>query len=343
MAIPTSLTKSIASQQEKWDSGIPPALHPAAGVVGILALRCIARKCRLGAPRRLGQLATGFPISGRMAQKRVLDFKPPKNPIMDQPQLIASAESRFRERSAKYGTKNSLLLRNEAVGQVHRGWLSRPVPLGESGKPEGCPPNGFNVSVRIGVAQASKLREFGDLKHCLANQACVVDTPVQLASCGHLEQLCKCSCRDRRDWALFKEDHEAEYKQLPLAPSAQRRAVLALRHPSSGKRCGFRPHTLMFGAAAAVLHYNAFLRLITALVNQLMGIPLICCLDDCAAPVPGILANKERDVSPSFCSLLGIRMTSPKSDVGDEVTFLCLRGGFSAPRKLTSAAHFPSG
>ena len=206
----------------------------------------------------MDQCATGFPITGKLSRNRVFDFKQPKNPLVGQSHLFSSAESRFRERPAKSGTKNALLLLEETLRHVHRGWMCKPVPLAESGKPEGFPPNGFNVAFRFGVEQASKLRACDDLRHSLANQACLIATPIQLVSRAHLAQLCKRSCGDGRDWALFKADHEAAYKKLPLAQADQRKAVIVLRRPTSGKRPGFLSRALMFGATAAVLRYNVF-------------------------------------------------------------------------------------
>ena len=103
----------------------------------------------------------------------------------------------------------------------------------------------------------------------------------------------------------MKADHEAAYKQLPLAPKDQPNAIIALFCPDDGKRYGFTARTPVFGDTAAVLHYNVFFRLIAALVNQLLGIPLICFIDDCAALVPKILENKALQAPTSFWLLLG--------------------------------------
>ena len=70
----------------------------------------------------------------------------------------------------------------------------------------------------VGVEQASKLSACDDMKHILTNAACVTETPIQLVSRDHLSQLCKRCFGQGRDWALFKEDHAAAYKQLPLGP-----------------------------------------------------------------------------------------------------------------------------
>ena len=203
-----------------------------------------------------------------------------------------------------------------------------PVELAPSGKPEGFPPNGFNIAFRFGAEQASKLRACDDLRHGLTNEACAVLTPIQMVSWGHIAQLYRRSCDSSRDWALFKADREAAYKQFPLAPADQPRAIIALRRPKSHKWFGFTSRTLMFGASGAVLHYNVFSRMVTALANRLFGIPLICFFDVFSAFIPRLLVNKALQFFTTFCSLLGIRLKEGKLDVWPRITSLCLVGWF---------------
>ena len=100
----------------------------------------------------------------------------------------------------------------------------------------------------------------------------------------------------------------------------------------------------MFGASAAVLHYNVFPRLVTALINRLFGIPLLCFFDDFAALVPQILRTKALQAFATFCSLLGIRLKEGKSEVGPRVTFLCLSFWFPGRRNnYTVHISLPAG
>lgn len=125
-------------------------------------------------------------------------------------------------------------------------------------------------------------------------------SPIRLAPWGHLAQMRKRCRHGERDWALFKADHEAAYKQLPIALKDRRNAIMALRAPSNGRRFGFAPRALMFSATAAVLLYNVFSRLITAIVNMMMGIPLICFFGHFAAIAHQILACKAMAVFGPF-------------------------------------------
>ena len=196
-----------------------------------------------------------------------------------------------------------------------KGWISDPVPLTASGRPIGPPGGNYNIVSRFGAEQADKLRACDDLKHGLTTKACRIKTPIKLVSRRHVSQLCRSYASDGRDWALFKADHEAAYKQLPLEIDDQAAAIIAPRHLVSGKWFGFRPRTLMFGSVAAVLHYNIFRRLIAAVFNRLFMIPLVCFFYDFAALLPRLLATNDLAVFTRFCGLLGIRLKTAKSEV----------------------------
>ena len=136
----------------------------------------------------------------------------------------------------------------------------------------------LSIAFRFGVEQSDKLRACDDLCHARTNLACVVETPIKLVSWDHLAELSNLANTSDRDWALFKADHEAAYKQLPLDYNHTKLAVIALRSPVDGQWYGFLSRTLMFGAVSAVLHYNVLPRLLSELVSQLLSIPVLCFL-----------------------------------------------------------------
>ena len=241
-------------------------------------------------------------------------------------QLFSSDESRFRERAARSVRMNAIALWQESMGKVEKGWLGKPIQLDASGCPAGYKPGGYNVAFRLGVEQASKLRAFGDLKHSLTNAACVTETPIQLVSWDHLSHLFMRCCGQGRDWALFKADREAAYKQIPIDPRDQPLAIVALRDPKSGKRCGFPSHTMVFGATASALQYNAFSRLIAALANRLLGIPSYP-FSMTSHPLFRLRWRRRRQLPFHHSPLLRITLNPAKSDVWPEVTFLGLWGG----------------
>ena len=85
---------------------------------------------------------------------------------------------------------------------------------------------------------------------------------------------------------------------------------------------------MLFGDIAAVLHYNVFSRLLSELVSQLLGIPLLCFFDDFGATIPADLVERALSTFTSFCPKLGIRLKPPKSEWGQMVTFLGAEGSF---------------
>ena len=324
------LVSDASAAQARWDRDIPSSLKPAAGKLKTVALKQLFQMTGIGGVAWLDQFAFGFPITGKLSQTSVY----PTDPKVPEPKAMAaifpSAAARFRERAAKSGYKNADKLWSEAMQQVDKGWLHQPVKLDRDGKPENFTGQSYNIAFRFGVPQSSKLRACDDLRHSLTNEACAVTSPIQLVSWDHIAQIFRLVCSDGREWQLFKADHEAAYKQLPIRTLDQTSAIIALRHPTSGLWHGFVSRTLMFGSVAAVLHYNCFARAIATLATLLLGIPLVSYFDDFAALLPADLAQIALDVFTRFCSTLGFQLKPGKSEVGSRVTFLGLLGSFPA-------------
>ena len=189
------------------------------------------------------------------------------------------------------------------------------MPLGSAGTPRNFPSSWYNIAFRFGLKQDAKLRACDDLKHSLTNRCCWNKTPIKLASWGHLAQLSSIMAEQGDDWHLFKTDHEAAYKQLPIAPADQQTAIVALRRPSSGNWFGFVTRTLVFGSVAAVLHYNVISRIWAALCCRPLGIPLAGYFGDFAALARAGLAEEALRVFPRFCEMLGFVLKPGKSSV----------------------------
>ena len=287
------LVGDCANDQKRWNKCIHPEIAPAAGKFDTVAISQMFRHFGLRGQRWLWQFANGFPIAGTLSQVNL--FPPFKEGVtrIHQSELYDTAQARFKERARHCGTKDAQVLRGEAIDQGGKDWLSEPIPIAADGEASTWRSNSFNVAFRFGVAQAEKIRACDDLKHSLANLSRAVLTPIKLVSWGHLAQLSHLMSRPRNaDWGLFEADHEAAYKQLPIDPVDQRGAIIALRHPPSMKWYGFITRTLIFGAVAAVLHYNVFSRAWTALINRDLGIPLVCFFDDFAATIQLRLGEK---------------------------------------------------
>ena len=71
----------------------------------------------------------------------------------------------------------------------------------------------------------------------------------------------------------MKADRKAAYKNLPRNPDQAQYFIVALRCPGDSQWYGFAPRALLFGAAAAVHHYNCFSRIVAVIINRLFGLP----------------------------------------------------------------------
>ena len=145
--------------------------------------------------------------------------------------------------------------------------------LAPDGRPLSWRPNAFNIFFHLGALRQDKLRACDDMKHPMANPAGSASTPIQLLSWGHISQLSQMMGPNGGDWALFKEDRESAYKQLPIRPDDMKRAIAAIRRPYKEAMVGFVNRTLIFGSIAAVIHYNVMSRILAGSSLRCLGLP----------------------------------------------------------------------
>ena len=217
------------------------------------------------------------------------------------------------------------------MGQVKLGWLGAPIPIDATGKVATFEKDRANIAFRFGVGQAGKLRACDDLKHNRVNLHCAAWNPIKLPTRGHISQMRLNIRTSERKWAFFKADHEAAYKKLPLEPPNAPLASVALRNPETSEWMALRPKALLFGAAAAVLRYNCFSRLLSVLSNLTFVIPLIGYFDDFGALIPYELSNDAIDTFVEVCATLGIHLETKKTEVGWGIIFLGIQGTFPRP------------
>ena len=324
------LVEDSKTIESEWVKLIPAELKLASGKLKLAPLMSLLYQQNMGGSHWLQQFLFGFPLVGTISQKHTFpssDKLKTKKPI-DLTQLTSSNARRFTDRAAKSGYKNSLPLWEEAITQHQKGWLTKPFLLAEGNTPFTLKDKKLNIAFRFGVEQADKLRACDDLCHSMTNLACVVQTPIKLASWDHVAEMCRLVASTACDWHFFKADHEAAYKQLPLNWEHSRLAVIALRSPTDGRWYGFMSRTLMFGAVAAVIHYNVFSRIISELMCRLFGIPMLSYFDDFGGLLPAKLARQGLSTFSRWCEILGISLKLEKSEVGANITFLGLKGSF---------------
>ena len=256
----------------------------------------------------------------------------PKYERLTKDRIPHSSGARFRDRAAESGHKNAQPLLGEAMQKVEKGRLLLPTPLPADGKPLSWHSKEFNIPFRFGAIRTNKLRACDDLKHSMTNLACTAETPIQLFSWGNVAHLPNLLASKGGDWVMFKADHKAAYKQLPIDPSDQASAIVALRHPLGGKWYGFVTRTLIFGSVAAGLHYNVLSRILTALVNRYLDLSLVGYFSDFAAVIPAALGRPAMNAFARFARALSFELHDDKFDIGEEVTFLGWLVSFPATR-----------
>ena len=107
--------------------------------------------------------------------------------------------------------------------------------------------------------------------------------------------------------------------------------MVTLRRPTDGRWYGFCPRTLLFGATAAVLHYNGFSRIVAVLANILFGLPVVNYFDDIGRILPTSISDEGLSTFKRFCGLIGVRLKEEKAKPGTVTTFLGLDGAFPCP------------
>ena len=183
-----------------------------------------------------------------------------------------------------------------------------------------------------------KLRACDDLRYSTANAYCSVRTPIKLPTWDHLAQMAENVSNSDRKWGFFKADHESAYKMLPLKPGHIKMEIATLRGPKSNLRHAFAPRATLFGAVSAVLRYNSFSRALAVTCAKLTGIPILSYFDDFGALVPYEVLKEALNAFLAFCDILGATLKSTKTEWGDSLTFLGLRGDFPKPENLMPLA-----
>ena len=93
----------------------------------------------------------------------------------------------------------------------------------------------------------------------------------------------------------------------------------------------FAPKALLFGADDAVLLYNCFPKILSALFNLIFGIPPTGYFGDFGAIIPYELSRDAIEAFVEFCATLGIHLETKKAEVGRREYFWGIRGTFPRP------------
>ncbi|KAJ9446402.1 hypothetical protein DIPPA_13176 [Diplonema papillatum] len=269
-----------------------------------------------GADALLHHLRTGCPMSGVVGYEEIYSPGPPGEPEITEEELL--------RRQPDVLARSKQAIRAESPANKEAIWISVRKELQA----------GFVVELRNPPANAVYLRRF------MIRQV-KSDEPVPLrrradgsnkqgrpdgdaSEAGHGGRL-RGSRQEgrsqgddtrpgRRVVKSMGLDHKEAYRQLRARNDRLCRCVVA-EDPSTGRVRFFRMERLSFGEAAAVVHYNAFAKVLTRVVRRGLKLPLCQYYDDFASPCP---ANDDTALTDALELLQGILHTSFNEDKTSE-------------------------
>ena len=106
-------------------------------------------------------------------------------------------------------------------------------------------------------------------------------------------------------------DLKSAYKQLPLSPAEQCKAIVTIRHPGQSEPTGYVCHTLPFGACGSVLHFNRVSALLRRVMLE-MDILSSLYYDDYPVVSPAYLGKSTEASFTSVMRLLGFKIADDK-------------------------------
>ena len=318
--------------QEHWDSFIPPEIRPASRSIKTVALSFLMDSIGIGGSRWIRQFIYGFDVTGSISQRFVVPRNLKIHPPLDPEIFGCDRAARFSTRARASCIPHAGHLWAKAMGQVACDWLAPPLPFDADGNLLGSDFNSANVAFRFPVIQGSEIRACDDFKYGLINLRAADIAPIALPTWGHIGQIAADLSSPPREWSFMKADSKAAYKNLPLSPEQSRFCIAALRSPVDSKWYGFAPRALLFGATAAVHHYNCFPRTVAVIINRLVGLPIVNYFDDIGSMVPAPLSGDGLRLLIDVCALFGVILGDRKTDLGRRIVFFGLTGPLSGPR-----------
>ena len=125
------------------------------------------------------------------------------------------------------------------------------------------------------VCRVGGIRACSDSKYGLVNMRAADFTPITRPTWDHIGQIASDLPTPPREWSFMKAGRKAAYKNSPLNPNQSQFCIVAPRSPGDSNWYGFARWALLFGAPAAVRHYNCFSRVAAVIINRLFGLPFV--------------------------------------------------------------------
>ena len=150
------IVKMAELTQAQWEELIPGGPDKYIPSLRTVALLHLMRNFDLGGDHWVRQFVFGFPIVGEVEQTGVFprDTKLTPPPVLTN--IWTGNSARFQTRARASGHLRAQFLWDEAIDQVSKGWLSKPVPIDPFGNVMTQPTGASVIAFRFGVEQAIK-------------------------------------------------------------------------------------------------------------------------------------------------------------------------------------------
>ncbi|KAJ9436315.1 hypothetical protein DIPPA_28450 [Diplonema papillatum] len=301
-----------------------------------------------GADALLRHLRTGCPMSGVVGYEEIYSPGPPGEPEITEEELL--------RRQPDVLARSTQAIRADSLTNKEAVWRSvrRELEAGFIVELRNPPANTVYMR-RFVIRQVKsdehvprvKERACDDGRMSLINKAVRMATPVKLDTVDVYAEVCRRVARGalaRDPRAEFKSvglDHKDAYRQLHARNDRLCRCVVA-EDPATGRIGFFRMERLSFGEAAAVVHYNAFAKVLARVVRKGLKLPLCQYYDDFASPCQASDGTALADVLELLQGILHTSFNEDKTSEGHSFRHLGLvftitsRGvevAISAPRR----------
>ena len=233
----------------RWRESQPKGVYSVTRNFNPQLFKAVADHAGVSAAGLLGLFRDGFPVLGSFSAPgvfpKVSSGEPePLSKLLGRCERLWADVPSF-EKGLSPSERDELW--SVCIAEAKNGWLADPIPIDCIDQTRAIPVR------RFALAQGDKTRFCDNFKRSCTNRCASTDTPIKLPSADTLAEIAtRLSRPDGGQVALWKSDHEAAYKQLPVNPLHSEFCWVVAKGPD-GRWYGFRPKTLLFGSSHAVL------------------------------------------------------------------------------------------
>ena len=331
-------SKDLITRNKELHDKVPQKSKKLVSKFNLALIERLLHDAEMRGGKFLEYLVNGFPVVGIIDEPGVFDRTNRDQPEIRRASLMAQKEKLIRDcEKLNHPTELDELNWEACLAQVEVGALESPillevlVALGTD----------FIPTRRFGLLQNDgngglKHRPVDNCKRSGLNLACVVRTPAQLSRVEDLTKMMEFMFSEIENKEhlknvkvkMVKGDHKKAYNQIPMREGHKKYLHIVARCPSDGKLYTFRPISMIFGSAAAVINYNMCALMVTRLCRKILNLPILSYFDDFISLTieENNISTKERlsttDLFNDFNALLGFEVHLGKSEYGMCLPFL---------------------